>query len=195
MILQLYVLDWSCRTGALHFFHNCLNNGTFKTHSDKIFFFFQHSQLLYYVMLQQNESFEYTQAVSFEFIKAWKDNGTNYLLTFDVSWAEISNAKAFVFFIKGKTTSWMRPIYIKHNFFLQNKSISDVELQNTNIDHFKSHRDVMQFSTFCAQLGPRSDLFDWYRDATSAAVDRLLVDLSLRTVVVLRYCTNSISIP
>ena len=41
------------------------------------------------------------------------------------------------------------------------------------------------------QLGLGSELVDWYRDATSAPFDHLLIDLSPRTDDRLRYCTNT----
>ena len=53
----------------------------------------------------------------------------------------------------------------------------------------------MQVSTFSSQLGLRSKLDDWYRDATSVPYGHLLIDLSPRTDDRLRYCTNTECIP
>ena len=86
-------------------------------------------------------------------------------------------------------------IYIKHNLFHQSKLGRDVELQNTHIVLFKSPRDVMQVTTLSKQLGLRSKLVDWYRDATSVPFGHLLIDLSPRTDDNLRYCTNSGFVP
>ena len=53
----------------------------------------------------------------------------------------------------------------------------------------------MQVTTFSTQLGLGSELIDWYRDATSVPFGHLLIDLSPRTDDILRYCTNSGSVP
>ena len=79
--------------------------------------------------------------------------------------------------------------------FHQSKRRRDVELQNTQNVLFKFPRDVMQVSTLSAQLGLRSELFDWYRDATSVPFGHSLIDLSPRTDDRLRYFTNTGSIP
>ena len=44
-------------------------------------------------------------------------------------------------------------------------------------------------------MGLGSELVDWYRDATSVPFGHLLIDLSPWTDDILRYCTNSGSIP
>ena len=48
----------------------------------------------------------------------------------------------------------------------------------------------MQVNTLSTQLGLRSELVDWYRDATSIPFGHLLIDLAPRTDDRLRYCTN-----
>ena len=53
----------------------------------------------------------------------------------------------------------------------------------------------MQVATLSTQLGLGSELFDWYRDATSVPFGHLLIDLSPRTDDRLRYCTNTGPIP
>ena len=53
----------------------------------------------------------------------------------------------------------------------------------------------MQVTTLSTHLGLGSELFDWYRDATSVPFGHLLIDLSPRTDDRLRYCTNSGSVP
>ena len=44
---------------------------------------------------------------------------------------------------------------------------ASIELQNTHFVLFKYFCDMMQVSTLSAQLGLRSELLDWYRDAKS----------------------------
>ena len=50
---------------------------------------------------------------------------------------------------------------------------------------------MIQFSTPSAQLELRSELFDWYRDATSVPYGKILIDLSPRTDNRLRYCMKN----
>ena len=89
----------------------------------------------------------------------------------------------------------LNTIYIKHNLFYQSKPGRDVELQNTHIVLFKSPHEVMQDSTLSVQLALRSELVDWYTDATSVPYGHLLIDLPPRTDDRLRYSTLSGSIP
>ena len=53
----------------------------------------------------------------------------------------------------------------------------------------------MQVKRLSAQLGLRSELVDWYRDATSIPYGHFLIELSRRTDNRLRHCTNTGSIP
>ena len=162
---------------------------------DKIYFFYQHSQLLYNVMQKKIENLEFVQGVNFEFIDSLKNNGTKYLLIFDDSCEEICISKAFVDIANAGRHRGRSTIYIKHNLFRQSRLGRDVELQNTHIVLFKSPRDVMQLTTLSTQLGLGSELDDWYRDATSVPFGHLLIDLSPRTDDRLRYYTNSGSLP
>ena len=59
----------------------------------------------------------------------------------------------------------------------------------------KSPRDVLQIKTLSQQPGLRSELNDWYQDATSTPYVHLLIDSSPKTVDLLKYCANSVSIP
>ena len=146
-------------------------------------------------MQKEIENFEIVQGVGFEFIDSLKNNGTKYLLIFDNSCEEICNSKTFVDIATAGRHRGLSTIYIKRNLFHKSKLGSDVDLQNTHIVLFKSPRDVMQVTTFSAQLGLGSELVDWYRDATSVPFGHLLIDLSPRTDNRLRYCTNSGSVP
>ena len=141
-------------------------------------------------MQNETENLEFVQGVNFEFIDALKNNGTKYLLIFDGSCKKICNSKAFADIATTGRHRGLSRIYIKHNLFHQSKLGRDVELQNTHIVLLKSPRDVMQVTTFSTQLGLRSELVDWYRDATSIPFGHFLIDLSLRTDDRLRYCTD-----
>ena len=182
-------------TGKSQFIYNWLKIGTIQPKFDKIYFFYQHSQPLYDVMLKEIENLEFVRGVNFEFIDSLKNNGTKYLLIFDNSCEEICNSRAFVDLATAGRHRGLSTIYIKHNLFHQSKIGRDVELQNTHIVLFKSPRDVMQVTTLSTQLGLGSGLVDWYRDATSVPFGHLLSDLSPRTGDRLRYCANTGSIP
>ena len=182
-------------TGKSQLLYNWQKIGTFQPKSDKIYFFYQHSQPLYDVMQKEIKNLEFVRGVNFEFIDSLKNNGTNYLLIFDDSCEEICNSKAFVDIATARRHWGLSTIYIKHNLFHQSKLGRDVDLQNTHIVLFKSPRDVMQVTTVSTQLGLGSELFNWYRDATSVPFGHLLIDLSPRTDDRLRYCTNTGSIP
>ena len=183
------------QTGKSKLIYNWLKIRTFQPKFDKLYFFYQYSQPLYDVMQKEIENLEFVRGVNFEFIDSLKINGTKYLLTFDNSCEEICKSKAFVDIATAGRHRGLSTIYIKHNLFHQSKLGRVFELQNTHIVHFKSPRDVMQITTLSTQLGLGSDLFDWYRDATSVPFGHLLIDLSPRTDDRLLYCTNTGSIP
>ena len=129
-------------------------------------------------MQKEIENLEFVQCGSFEFIDSLKNNITKYLSMFDDSCEEICNSKDFVDFDTAGRYRGLSTTYIKHKFFHQLELGRNFELQNTHIVFFKSARDVMQVSTFSAQLGLGSELVDWHRDATSAHNGNFLIDLS-----------------
>ena len=108
---------------------------------------------------------------------------------------EISSSKQFVKIATAGRHKGLSTIYIKHNLFHQSRLGRDIELQNTHIVLFKSPRDVLQINTLSQQLGLGSQLKEWYNKATSVPYGHLLVDLTPKTVDVLRYCTDSGTIP
>ena len=80
-------------TGKMQFIYNWLKIGTFQPKFDKIYFFYQHSQLLYDVMQEQIENPEVVQGVNFEYFDSIKNNGPKYVLLIDDSCEEICNAR------------------------------------------------------------------------------------------------------
>ena len=186
-------------TGKSQLIYNWLKIGNFQPKFDKIYFFHQHSQPLHNVMQKEIENLEFVQGVNFEFIDSLRNNGTKYLLIFDVSCGEYCNSKDFVDISTAGRHRGLSTIYIKHNLFHQSKLGRDVELQNSNIVLFLVQSllspHVMQVTTLSTHLGLGSELVDWYRDATSVPFNHLLIDLSPRTDDRIRYCTNSASVP
>ena len=60
---------------------------------------------------------------------------------------------------------------------------------------FNSPRDVSQINTLNQHLGLGSQLEEWYQDAPSVPFGHLFIDLTTKTVDLLRYCSNSGSVP
>ena len=81
-------------TGKSQLIYNWLTIGTFQPKFDKIYFFYQHSHLLYDVMQKEIENLEFVRGVNFEFVDL-KNNGTKYLLIFDDSCEKTCISKAF----------------------------------------------------------------------------------------------------
>ena len=133
------------------------------------------------IMPKEIENLEFVKGVNFEFIGSLKNNGTKKLLIFHYSCEEICNSKAFADIATAGSNRGLSKSYTKHNLFHQSKLGRDVELQNTHIVLFKSHRDIMHVSTLGAQLGLGSELVYWYQDETSVPFGHLLIDLSTRT--------------
>ena len=181
-------------TGKTQLIYNWLKIWIFQPKFDKIYFFYQHSQPLYVVLQKEIENLECVRGVNFEFIDSLKNNSTKYLLISDNSCQEICNSKAFVDIATAQRHRALSTIYIKHNLFHQSKLRRDVELQKSHIVLFNYPRDVMQVTTFSAQLGLGSEPVDWYKDATSAPFGHLLIDLSPCTDDRLRCCTHTSSL-
>ena len=154
-------------------------------------FFYQHSQPLYDIMQIEIDRFEFVQGVNFEFIDLLKNNETKYLLIFHDSCEEICMSKIFVAIATAGRHRGLSSIYLNHNLYHQCKLGRDGELQNRRIVLFKIPRDLLQVSTFCAQLRLGSELVDWYQDATSVSYGHFLIDLSPRTGDRIRYCRKT----
>jgi hypothetical protein len=193
-----------------------LLNGTFQPAFDKIFYFYQHHQPLYDDIMSNTKisltstnttttaatttaaagdvggggGIEFIKSLDFELIDNLPNDGTNYLLIFDDSCAEISRSRDFEKIATAGRHRKFNVIYITHNLFHKSPLGRDVELQNTHIILFKSPRDVNQIAKFGQQLGVWKNFVQWYKDATSKPFGHLLIDLSLRTNDKLRYCTD-----
>ena len=190
VFISLFGLSGS---GKSHLIFQWLNIGTFQPKFDKMFYFYRHYQPLY--GQRQRKNLKFIQGVVFELIENLPNNGTKYLLIFVDSCEEISNSKQFVKVATAGRHRGLNTIYIKHNLFHQSKLGRDVELQNTQIVLFRSPRDVLKINTLSQQLGLKSQLKEWYQDATSTPYGYLLIDLTPKTVDSLRYCTKSGSVP
>ena len=101
----------------------------------------------------RNECLEFDQRVKFDYIDSPKDNGTRYLMFFEVSCEEIYRSKPFVDFASARRHRGLSIIYIKHNLWHQTKLGRDVQLENTHFVLFTSPGDVMQIKTLKAQPG------------------------------------------
>ena len=122
------------KTGKSQFIYNWLKIGTFPPEFDKIYIFYQHSQLLYDVTQNKIENIEFVRGVNFEFIDSLENNGTTYLLTFVDSCEEICNSKAFVDTATAGKHRGLSTIYIKHKFFTR-----------TNLEETLSYKTLTLF--------------------------------------------------
>ena len=126
-------------------------------------------------MQKEIENLEFVQVVKLEHIDSLKNNGTEYLLTFDHSSEEICKSKAVVDVATAGRHRGLNTNYIEHNLFHRSKLRRNVECQNTHIFLLISPREVMQLSLLTAHLGLESELIDWYGDAASVPYDLLLM--------------------
>ena len=159
---SLHFIGWSFRKCKIEAHLQLLKKGTFQPKLDKINLFYQHPQPLYDVMQKEIENLEFVQRVHFKDIDSLKNNGTRYLLLFDVSCEKICNSKTSVGIATAGRHGGLITIYIENSFFHQSILGRDIELQISHIVLFKSPRDVMQVTTLRAQLGLGSELGDCY---------------------------------
>ena len=148
---------WVLLIGKLLLIYNWLKIATFQPTFDKIYFFYRSSQPFSDVMQKEIQNLEFVQGVNFELFDSLKNNGTKYLLKFDVSCEEICVSKAFVGIVTAGRRRRLSTVYIEHHLFHQSKLARVVELQNTHIILFKSPRDVMQVFILGTQL------VSWFR--------------------------------
>ena len=82
-------------TGKSQILYNWLKSETFQKKFDKVYYFYQHSQPLFFVMQKEIENLEFVQGVNFDF-KAWlMNNGTKYLIIFHNSCERFAIQKRF----------------------------------------------------------------------------------------------------
>ena len=177
-------------SGKTQLIFKLLTSGTFQPEFDRIYYFYQYYQPIYDEMLSRVPRIEFIKCIDFDLIENLPKDGTNYLLVFDDSCAEISKSRNFEKLATAGRHKNLNVIYIKHNLFHKSPLGRDIELQNTHVVLFKSPRDVNQIQKFSQQLGLGNHLVQWYKDATAKAFGHLLVDLSPRTNDKLRYATE-----
>ena len=183
------------KTWKRQFNYTWLTIGTFQQKFDKNYLLSTLPAALRCYAKRNFGKLEIVEGVNFEFIDSLRNNSETYLLFFDNSGELICNSKASVDTGAAGRHRGLSTTYIRHNMFHPSKFGRDVELQNTHNKLFKSPPDVKQVSTLSAQLGIRSEVVDWYRDATSVPYGDLLIDLSPQTDERLRCCTSTGSIP
>ena len=146
---------------------------------------------------QYSINLEFLLGVNFKSMDLLINNSTKNLLFFYDLCGKMCNPKAFVGIATARRLLGLSTICIEQNLFRKSKrgQIVDLQIRNTRIVPFKSLRDVMQVSTLSAQLGLRSELVEYYRDATALPNGHFLVDLSQRRDERLRYCSNTGFVP
>ena len=182
-------------SGKTQLIMDMLVNGTFKPEFDKIFYFYQHYQPNYSIMLNSVKNLEFIKCVDFELIQNLPNDGTKYLLIFDDSCAEIFRSREFEKIATSGRHRNFAVIYVKHNLFHKSPLGRDIELQNTHVVLFKSPRDVNQITKFGQQLGLGRHFKNWYSDATAKPYGHLFVDLSPNVADELRFGTDCGTFP
>ncbi len=177
-------------SGKTELIYHMLTLGTFYPRFDRIIYFFQHFQSIYRKMELEIGQIEFVPCIDFELINQLPNDGTKFLLIFDDSCEEISRNPKFLQLATSGRHRNLSIIYIKHNLFQQSKFSRTLDLNNTHIILFHSPRDENQISVLGKQLGDVVFLKECYKRATSKPFGHLLIDLSPRTVDLLRYCSD-----
>ena len=120
------------------------------------------------LLCKKIDNLEFARRVNFEFIDSIEDIGTKYSLLFDSSCAEICTLRAFV------------DIDIALTSLIENYSpLSTTCLFKANLARCcapEQEHCSLQISTVSAQMGLRSELVDWCRDASSVPYNDLIID-------------------
>lgn len=187
--------------GKSWFTLDLLRNHVFQPAFQKIYYFYQYEQPKLFAMFKEtianlrkqnlDTNIEFIQGVHFDLISNLPNDGTRYLLIFDDSCEEISRSREFQQIATAGRHRNYGVIYIKHNLFHKSPLGRDVELQNTHIVLFKSPRDVQQVRVLSKQLGINKDTFEtWFLNATNKLYGHFMIDLSPKTVDLLRFSTG-----
>ena len=79
-----------------------------------------------------------------------------------------------------------------HNIFHLSKLGRDLELQNRNIVLLNSPKVFYKSRTLCQTLGLRYQMKEKYQDATAFCYGHLFIDLTQKTVISHKYCSDKI---
>ncbi len=181
--------------GKTFLIYNLLKKGVYEPQFDKIFYFYQHYQPIYDEMKKVVPNIEFVGCVDFDMIADLKNDGTNYLLIFDDSCAEIYESKEFEKLATSGRHLKLNVIYVKHNLFQQSKYSRTIDLNNTHIVLFKNPRDYVQQKVLFSKMGQCKYLTECYEVATQGnkannAWGHLFIDCLPRTNDLLRIAHN-----
>ncbi len=181
-------------SGKTFLVYNMLRKGVFEPPFDKILCFNQHYQPIYTDMKRQVPNMEFIGCVDFGIIRDLKKDGTNYVVIFDDSCAEIYNSKDFESLATSGRHLKLNVLYIKHNLFQQSKYSRTIDLNNTHLILFKNPRDYEQIKSLFTRMGKCKFLTECYHSAVESTSNRgwghLFIHLLPRKREELRYATN-----
>ena len=178
-------------SGKTTLLYKLLTLPVFQPKYQSIVFFFQHYQKAYDRLKQDVAEIEFIQGLDFDLInESLATDGKKRLLIFDDFSDELLKSKDFTRIATAGRHLGLHVLYIKHNLFHKSPLGRDVELQLTHIVLFQSPRDINQIERLGQQLGKQKFVTLCYKDATSKPFGFLLIDLSPKTLDILRFCTN-----
>lgn len=181
-------------SGKSQFVFALLRHHIFVPDFDRVYYFYQHYQPLYDEMQKEVANIEFIQGIDFDLIKSIPSTSSSKkssnLLIFDDSCEELTKCDEFTKLATAGRHQGLNVIYIKHNLYHQSSKGRDAELQMSHLVLFKSPRDVQQINKLSQQLGVGNDLIEWYKSATSEPFGHLMIDLSPRTLDVLRFSSG-----
>ena len=161
----------------------------FQPRHQSVIFFYQHYQEAHENLKRDVAEIEFIHGLDFGLInQSFTHDGKKRLLN-DFS-EELLRSKDFIWIATAGIHLGLHVLYIRHNLFHKSPVGRDVEVQLTHIVLFQSPRDINQIERHGQQLGKQKFLPLCYKDATSKPFGFLMIDLSPKTLDLLRFCTN-----
>lgn len=179
-------------SGKTTLLYKLLTLPVFQPRYQSIVFFYQHFQHAYEKIRRDVVAdIEFVQGIDFDLIhNSFSSDGKRRLLIFDDFSEELLKSRDFTRIATAGRHLGLHVLYIKHNLFHKSPIGRDVELQLTHIVLFQSPRDINQIEHLGQQLGKQKFVSQCYKDATSKPFGFLMIDLSPKTLDILRFCTN-----
>ena len=178
-------------SGKTTLLYKLLTLPVFQPRYQSVSFFYQHYQEAYEKLKRDVSEIEFIQGLDFDLInQSFTHDGKKRLLIFDDFSEEFLKSKDFTRIATAGRHLGLHVLYIKHNLFHKSPIGRDVKLQLTHIVLFQSPRDINQIERLGQQLGKQKFLSLCYKDATSKPFGFLMIDLSPKTLDLLRFCTN-----
>ena len=126
-----------------------------------------------YSQVDQHSNIVFKKITNLEILQ----NTENCLLIFDDLCEEIFNDKEFVKLATAGRQKHINVIYVKHNLYQQSKCSRTIDLNTTDINLFKSPRDVQRVTFLGKQLNLTHFLKNYFEIALRETFGHILIDL------------------